>query len=289
MNGRAGLLFSLVPLVMWGLCDYVASKASRTLDPYSINFAFSVYSVPVPLIICFIKGFPHVSLGIFGLYFLATSLITFAFISMVAGFSKGTVGIVAPLANAYSVVTLFLLVLLFHEKVGLLQIPAVFLIVIGIALISYHKSKKSRQVIGFSVRYGIIAMILFGTGFTVIARINTNTTWYGNQLLLQVASLILAVIIMAVLTKKRRKFQPLGLTSIYNIIGGIIGSLGLLGYFLALSFGASTVLVTAIGSAAPLVTALLAYKFDHERLHIQQRIGTFIIVASVIYVNLLSK
>ena len=284
---HVGILLSLVPLVFWGAGDYVAAKLSRKMSSLEINFVYVTYSLIPPTVICIFFGFPNVSAFVFAKFLLMSSIITAGFLCMVKGFSKGAIGLIAPLANAYAIVTLLVSVVFLGVKFSAHQIPAILIVVAGVAVVSYQKSKYKDKTAAYSVIYGLLAMIFFGIGFALMAKINIFE-WYQNQLMLGVTSLLVGVIIMFVYERKH-PFRAMirSSKSKLGIAGSLIATTGTLGLFAAISISDNVILTATIASAAPLITALLAYKFDHEHLNIRQRIGTIMVVGGVILLNIL--
>ncbi len=284
---QLGTLLSILPLLGWGTGDYFASLASRRFKLFTLNFVFSVYNFPLPVILCLVKGFPTLSVGLVAGMFLASLFVTAGFLCMVRGFSQGSVGLVAPLANAYAVVTLFVAVLLFGEVVHMRQLLAIAIIIGSIVAVSYQPDPQHKKRTWFSVKYGVLGMILFGCGFALSGHYSLQTTWYGGQLIMTVAAFVYATLLLLVRNKPDEKQQiAAGLRSKVVMGGGIIGTVGALGFFAAIAYDVGLVTVAAVASAAPLLTAYYAHVFDHESLGLKQRIATIVIVASVMYLNL---
>ena len=282
-----GILLSLLPLVFWGTGDYVAAKLSRKMSSIQINFIYVFYSLIPPIIICCFFGFPSVSAFVFAKFLIVSIFITAGFLAMVKGFSKGAIGLISPLANANSIVTLVVSVVFLGFKFNINQFLTILLIVAGIVVVSYQKSKYKDKMAVYSVVYGLLAMLFFGIGFALLAKINLFE-WYQNQLMLGVASLLVGVVIMFIYEKNHPiKAMIQASKSGLGIFGSLLISVGTLGLFAAISVNGNIVLTATIASASPLITVLLAYKIDHEHLKLNQRIGAFMVVSGVILLNFL--
>jgi drug/metabolite transporter (DMT)-like permease len=275
-------------MVLWGSGDYFAAKLSRKISPFATNFVFSVYGVLVPLAICAFFGFPDIALTVFAKFLLVSGLLSCGFLSMVKGFSKGATGLIAPIANAYAIVTLAVSVLFLDASFKVQQLPSISLIIIGVVVVSYHRPGRKNKHAVKSVLYGLLAMLFFGVGFSLLTKI-TVYTWYQNQLLLSVAAVLLSVpILFAAEKRSPLKIMRKSLTYKNGFVGGIMGSVGALGMFGALAAGGSVVLTATIASAAPLFTSYLAYKLDKEHLALRQRVGTIMVVCGVIVLNIVA-
>jgi drug/metabolite transporter (DMT)-like permease len=285
---KVGVLLAIVPLVMWGAGDYVAAKMSRKMSVFATNFVYSFYGILIPFVACIFYGFPSVTVAAVIKFTVVSSLLTAGFLSMVKGFSTGATGLIAPIANAYALITFLVSLSFFHESVKLVQFPAAVLIVLGIFLVSYHKEHLKNKVVLYSIGFGLVAMLLFGVGFALFATINTYR-WYQNQLLLNVVSFLTAPLLLYKYEKKlsKKSIRKI-LTNKLGILGGFLGSIGAMGLFAAIALGGSVVVVATITSAAPLFTAFLAYIVDREHLTIQQRFGTILVVGGVIALNVVS-
>ena len=287
---QSGLLLALVPLVCWGLGDYMAAKLGDSLNPYEVNFTFLVYGIPGLLGIMAFKGIPSFSLNTLLWYFLASALLNVGFLCMVKGFSSGAIGIVAAIANSYAVVTMLVTAALFHTHISSLQIVSVISIVIGIALVSYHKSQTNTAHTLRALKYALTALTVWGLAFTILGQVSKNNDWYVNQFVLNLTAGTLGLLLY--LGNRRVVKQPATLKKMLGnwqgFVGGTAGMVGAIVLFAAFSISGNPVLVAAIASAAPLMTGLLAYKFDNEKLSMQQRIGVVFIVGAVVAVNLLS-
>ena len=99
------VLLSLLPLVGWGAGDYIAARLSRNVNMFSLSFCMAIagYLIAVPLCLAF--GVPQISLGNILLFVSASALFNAGFLFMLRGFHYGPVGIVAPIANSYALVT----------------------------------------------------------------------------------------------------------------------------------------------------------------------------------------
>ena len=282
-----GILFSLAPLIGWGTADYIASRYSRQLFPVTINLFFSIGATITTFTVSLIFGFPSITLVGFLQYLGISILLTCGFLSMVKAFSVGATGVVAPIANSYAVLTAIISVLFLGESMKISGAIGLVVIVAGIALLTYKKDPNhNKKDFVTSVRFSIMALIFFGVGFALFDIASTQN-WYQNNMMFQMASVSLAVVIYIIRMKKDRVKQLRKAAKIPLLyLGSVFGGLGAVGLFAAFEQVENVAIPAAVAAAAPLMTAYLAYKYDKEHLSLHQRVATAIIVAGIVVLSL---
>ena len=278
-----GIAYSLLPLVAWGSGDYIASKLSKRIDSYTLSFFFSVigWLAVAPLAIAMGAEFP--TFDQITKFFIGSIGVNAGFIFMVKGFQNGPAGIVAPIANAYAIITAVSSWLIFGQSLSILSVLGIGVVVSGIALVSYAKPLKGEfKNEHIALVSSLLALVCFGLGFTFFGEAATGK-WYENSLAFQSINVLVGAAIWVVLQKHDK------VTSIKKIarmkisyIGGSLGSIGAAGLFIALESIDEIAVPAAVAAAAPLVTAILAYVFDKEHLTVLQRFSTFIIVSGIV-------
>lgn len=283
-----GIVLSLIPMVTWGIGDYLSSLAAKDISPRVANFVFQVAGLPLSFAIALILGLPPFVLSDIAVFLIAGVIFTSGFVLMMKGFTKGAIGVVSPIANAYSAVTVAIAVLVFGTMVSIGQLLAIALIILGIIFVSYEKSSKlkSRRRIQASVFYALLSMLSFGVGFGVLESIDAYT-WYQNMLLLHISVVIVAFVDMLII-KKNKAFKEMRSALKYKIglIGGVLGTVGTLGFFGAYENLGSVVIPAVIASSSPLVTSFIAHRREGERLQLLQRLGGIGVIVGVILLNI---
>ncbi len=282
-----GYLFSLFPLFGYGVSDYSASRLSKNVHPTVVAFLYSLLSIVPISVIGLLYGLPIFSLESITIFLLAAIITNFGFILLVKAFSKGKTGVVAPIVNSYTIVTLLVLVLFQDESILPVQILATIVVVAGIGLLSYQNkgSKRSKSSIE-SIVLAVASMILFGIGF-VIFDIAATQQWYQNVILFELTNIIITFLIMLVWLRFR--WFSVVKEAIYDkfiYLGVLFGSAGNIGLFIAIANVDNVGIPAAIGAASPVVTAGLAKKYDKESLTLMQSIGMFIVIVGVVMLSL---
>lgn len=283
-----GIILSFLPLIGWGISDYVSSVLSKKYHPAAINLTFFIVTgIPV-LTICALMGLPEISLRIILGFTVVELILTAGFMTMVKAFSTGATGVVAPIANAYAVITLIIAVLFLNVSVSLLQVMVVLMIVFGIGLLSYTKASVSTKRRHEGEILAVVAMILFGVGFAGFDIISTQE-WYQNTFLFQVIGTVMAIIIYIVQVKKDRIKNLKNICSNkIAISGALMASVGTIGLFAAIENTVNIAIPATIAAASPLVTAVLARRFEHEKLHTYQYVGMFVVVGGIVALSVIS-
>jgi drug/metabolite transporter (DMT)-like permease len=276
-----GILFSLVPLVGWGIGDYISSKLSKGYHPAVINLSLSLVAGVPLIIIALFFGVPEFSFKSVTLFLGVSVLISAGFISMVKAFSYGATGVVSPIANAYAVVTLLIAVVFLGVETSVIQIISVFTVVGGISLLSYEKSQGKKLKLHNSVVYAILALLFFGLGFAGFD-IAATQEWYQNIILFEISMTIIAACIVVFWLKGDSVRQMKKVFKSKNTYyGGLLGATGSLGLFLAIANVENIAVPAAIAAASPLVTVALARRYDKEHLNFHQYVGAVVVVIGI--------
>ena len=282
-----GVLFSLVPLIAWGVGDFFASKLSKQVNNFALSLFLSIigWVVVTPLAIYY--GLPDITMSQIVYFFLGSVFVNGGFLMMLRGFNNGPTGLVAPIANAYAIVTAIISALLFGDSLSISKILGIIIVVLGISAVSYSKPAKgefkNRSV---ALASAVIALVSFGLGFTFFGEAATGE-WYENSFIFQTINIFVGIAILLIFQKNNR-FSELRKAGTFKMsyACGALGSIGAAGLFLALDTIEAVAIPAAIAAAAPLVTALMAYVFDKEHLTFLQRVSTVIIVAGIVTLSI---
>ena len=281
-----GILFSLLPLFGWGSSDYVSSILSKKAQPATVNLAFfAITTVPV-MLFCSLYGWPEVSVKILFSFFVVELILTAGFMTMIKAFSTGATGIVAPISNAYAIITLILAVIFLGVSVNLLQVLSIFTVMAGIGLLTYKKQLISNTARRKGELYALLAMVLFGFGFAGFDIVSTQE-WYQNTILFQLVGLTVAILVYFVTIKKDNINEVVKVSKMpITILGGLSASVGTLGLFIAIQNTNNIAIPASIAAASPLITIALSRRFDKEHLSLHQYIGAVVVVLGIVLLSL---
>lgn len=176
------ILFALLALFGWGVGDIFVALASRKIGAIQTYFWGSLFGVILTsLYIPFAGGIT--SLQMFLLAVLLNIFITFANLSYFRGLEVGNASLVGTIAGSFSIITVFLSIVLFRETVSWLQFLGILLAVAGVILASFdirQFRKLGRKGI-FSdkgVFFGLFTMIIWGIYFAMIRIPAQKIGWF---------------------------------------------------------------------------------------------------------------
>lgn len=277
------VLLSLMPMIGWGASDYIASRGTKQVNPFTLSFYFMLagFLATVPIGLFF--GLPAFYLHDCLFIFLASICFNTGFILMLRGFHYGPTGIVATVANSYAMVVVIYESLIGDKQFGGLVLAGVATIVLGIGMLSYTKPERNEfKSFNKTILFSLLALLIFGMAF-ILLRQGSNQQWYQNMLLSQTSGFVVTFLMWRAFQRRSRlsDLKQVSKKPLY-FVGGAIGGLGFVGMTMAIEQADSVTIPSAISAAAPLVTAALAFVFDKEHLTMPQRIATLIIIAGIV-------
>jgi len=281
-----GVLFSLLPLFFWGISDYISGRMAKSLHPAALNLFFG-FGIGIPtVIICSFFGWPDISWSIMSGFFLSSTILTIGFMSQLLAFRHGLAGVVAPIANAYAIVTLCIAALFLDTATSLAQIISVLVVVVGIGMLSFQRNAKKTEGTFKSVIYALVAMVFFGIGFALFD-VAATQEWYANAILFQISGVVVAFVVGLLWQRTSLIPETLEIAKLkLGYLGSIAAMCGTIGLFLALENVDNVAIPATIAAASPLVTVLLARHFDMERLTPRQYVAAVVVVAGIVLLGM---
>lgn len=278
MSAALALLSSL----LWGTSDYLGGAASRRLPVASVLGVAQLVALLglVPLALATGElgadrsyAAPAAAAGLVGVVALG------AFYRALA---LGTMGVVAPIA-ALGVVVPVVAGLLDGERPSALQVAGMAVAVAGVVLASGPE---------LSGKAGLQPLLLAGVaavGFGVVLLLVAQGSSDGGSVVMVLLTMRLTVVVLLTallfaLVLGRRRTWELGVRrgDLWLLVAIGAGDVAANGAY-AVASQSSLVSVTAVlASLYPVVTALLAYRFDAERLRPVQVAGTALALSGVV-------
>ena len=155
-------IYAIITLLFWAFADLFYKKGAKEEDKYShlktgimVGFVMGIYAT----IYIIVKG---ISFNLFDIIkYLPVSLFYIA--SMIIGY-KGLryleLSISSPIQNCSGVITALLLLIIFKETLGLLDVIGIIIIFIGVLILSIIEKKSNKEkVIDSKKIIGIVALI----------------------------------------------------------------------------------------------------------------------------------
>lgn len=277
------LLSSIAPLC-WGISWLLLAKVSKKMDVYQTQFIFQLAGIPMLLILLpFLAPFTiHNYAIIIGLGILVTFTYTLYFYAL----KKGQLAVIAPIFEAYILVTVFLAVIFLHESFYLLKLFAIISIIVGVAFLGIHlHALKQKKIQTFA---GVVPAVIasLGTGFSVFftgisSRLNG---WYANALGIR---LVIPFVIILLFLIQRKKISFLFKNAIWKwIIPAAVVDVIAFSMFNYTLGKYEVSYVTVMGAAAPIFSTFLAILFLKERLSFIQILGFILVITGIVFLNI---
>jgi len=270
-------LFALLSSAMWGTADFFAGRLSKKHHPFAVLGFSQVFGLIVGIFIVVVStswqgkvlgfdGFliPGALAGLFGYIGLAC---------LYEGLSTGRMGVVSPISSLSTVIPLAY-ALITGDVLSVITLVGVVIALIGVFCASGPELSQGLPIKPLLLALGAAAG--FGLALTFIA-IGSQSSALLTMVSMR-ATTFFVTISLAIKFKTTGNFDKKAMPLLFFIgAADFIANL-LLG--IACTKGLVSVAMV-FGSLYPIATAVLAYKFLHERLHRVQYVGIALAVAGV--------
>lgn len=276
------ILLSIIPMIWYGMYDYIISKPSRVLSSTLLMFLIIVSNLVVFSTI-FLFSWLDFVFQIEVLYMLFAAITWYVGLTLYSRSLKSwSPWINSSIANAYPAITVCIGYFFLKEYLSFSQLIFLLFILIWIIFSSFHIS----EIRSFSFKKSK-SSFLFAIGATFM--------WALYVMLLDIAVRHFHPIIMAwyvdifwlllitpfVFLKRNKVFSEMKTlsrkNSMYIVLLALIGSASSLWFWYAFSLW-SLAIVSAIAACSPAATTFLARIFDKEKLEIIQYIAIWALV-----------
>jgi drug/metabolite transporter (DMT)-like permease len=270
-------LLALVSSLMWGTADFLGGVTSRRLPPLAVYGLSQAVGFVVLVIAATVTWSWDANPGFWPWAILSSLLGLGGMIAFYAALSIGPMGIVSPLVSL-SVIIPVSFGLIRGDVPGGVQVLGILAAVIGILLASGPElsgAESARPLI-----YAGIAAIGFGGMYLTMAegsRYSPLMTMTGMRITTVAMFIVILAVTRTLGGAKGRDALPLATVGVLdagaNVAYGVATTMGLL---------ATT---AVLGSLYPVVTALLAAVFLHERLRAVQYVGVAVAITGVALIS----
>ena len=271
-------LLALLSSAMWGTSDYFAGRLSKKHHPFAVLGFTQVIGLAVGLLIAAISGdWQGKVLGFDGFLIMGALAGLCGYIGLAClyeGLSTGRMGVVSPISSMSAVVPLAYALIVNGDSLSTITSVGVVIALVGVFCASGPELSQGLPLKPLLLALGAAAG--FGFALTFIAMGSQSSA------LLTMVSMRGATffVTMAIALKFKttggfsKKEMPalifIGAADfIANLLLGIACTKGLVS------------IAMVFGSLYPIATAVLAFKFLHERLHKVQYIGIALAVTGV--------
>jgi drug/metabolite transporter (DMT)-like permease len=280
-----GSLLALLSSFLWGTADYLAGNLSKKYRALAVTGVSQFFGLLFGLSVIAIGtqfGSPFIrpTLDWDG-YFIAGVIAGISgFIGLLAfysGLATGRMGVVSPISSL-SVLIPLSVAFAEGERVSSIQTIGITVALLGAFLASGPEIKGGLPI--KPLIYALIAALGFGGALTFIAigaKIDSMHTMTSMRVASVTVCLVLAVFFRTIGGFSIKIFPLLIFIGVADFLAN---------FFLGVATTKGLVSVALVlGSLFPIVTALLAFKFLHERLHKAQYLGIFFAILGVSFIS----
>ena len=273
---------ALFSSLLWGTADFFGGNLTKKYKALAVTGVTQSFGLLFGLVIMLITSSWFAPTLSWSNYFLPGVFAgTLGFIGLVAfyaGLATGRMGVVSPISSLSALIPLTV-AFINGEKPSVVQLTGMAVALIGAFCASGPEIKD-----GISIRplvYAVIAAFGFGGAITFIAQ-GSKSSAIMTMTTMRFTTFIIALALFA-------KYKTAGGFSKKDI--PILIGIGGADFFGNLLLGVATTkglvsLAVVLGSLFPIVTALLAYKLLHERLHKLQYLGIGFAILGVVIISL---
>ena len=270
-------LLALLSSAMWGTADFFAGRLSKKHNPFAVLGFSQVYGLLVGIFIVVVSAsYQGKVLGFDGYLIPGALAGLFGYIGLAClyeGLSTGRMGVVSPISSLSTVIPLAY-ALITGDVLSTITLLGVVIAIIGVFCASGPELSQGLPIKPLLLALGAAAG--FGLALTFIA-IGSQSSALLTMVSMR-ATTFFVTISLAIKFKTTGNFDKKAMPLLFFIgAADFIANL-LLG--IATTKGLVSVAMV-FGSLYPIATAVLAYKFLHERLHKVQYVGIALAVAGV--------
>ena len=275
-------LLALLSSALWGSADYHAGRLSKRFPAIAVLATSQAIGFITGLFLVIVSASWNAqALGSDG-YLLAGALAGLCgyagLISLYAALSTGRMGVVSPISSLGALIPLAYAIVIKGDQLSTIVSIGVVAALLGGFLASGPEVSQGLPL--KPVLLALSAAVFFGLALVFMA-IGSQSSALMTMTTMRATTLLIGIGIFI----RFRHFGGLGKTELPILI-----FIGVADFAANLLLGVATTkglvsLAMVLGSLYPIATALLAYKFLHERLHKVQYVGIFFAVIGVALIS----
>jgi len=275
-------LLAILSSILWGGADFFGGKLSKRYQAIAVTAVSQAFGLLIGITIILVSSSwikPNLSWDGYFLSGVCAGLLGFlGLIAFYTGLATGRMGVVAPI-SALSVLIPLTIAFINGEKPSSTQLLGMGIALTGAVFASGPELKG-----GLAVKPIVLAVIAafgFGTAIAFIAKGSASSA-IMTMTTMRFSTFIVALFLFA-------RFRTTGGFKKKDI--PLLVGIGAADFIANLLLGVATTkglvsLAVVLGSLYPIVTALLAFKILHERLHKIQYVGIGFAIAGVAVISL---
>ena len=275
-------LLAILSSILWGGADFFGGKLSKRYQAIAVTAVSQAFGLLIGITIILVSSSwikPNLSWDGYFLSGICAGLLGFlGLIAFYTGLATGRMGVVAPI-SALSVLIPLTIAFINGEKPSSTQLLGMSIALTGAVFASGPELKGGLVV--KPIVLAVIAAFGFGTAIAFIARGSASSA-IMTMTTMRFATFIVALFLFA-------RFRTTGGFKKKDL--PVLVGIGAADFIANLLLGVATTkglvsLAVVLGSLYPIVTALLAFKILHERLHKIQYVGIGFAIAGVAVISL---
>ena len=275
-------ILALFSSLLWGSADFLGGKLTKRHPALAVTAVSQSIGLITGIVIVVVSSswlLPTLSWDNYFLPGVLAGLLGFiGLIAFYTGLATGQMGVVAPI-SALSVLIPLTIAFINGEKPNTMQLSGMSIALVGAVFASGPEIKA-----GMTIRplvYAVIAAFGFGGAVAFIAQ-GSSSSAIMTMTTMRFATFIVALFLFA-------RFRTTGGFKKKDL--PVLVGIGAADFIANLLLGVATTkglvsLAVVLGSLYPIVTALLAFKILHERLHKIQYVGIGFAIAGVAVISL---
>lgn len=275
-------LLAILSSILWGSADFFGGKLSKRYQAIAVTAVSQAFGLLIGITIILVSSSwlrPNLSWDGYFLSGVCAGLLGFiGLVAFYSGLATGRMGVVAPI-SALSVLIPLTIAFINGEKPSSAQLLGMGIALTGAVFASGPELKGGLAV--KPIVFAVIAAFGFGAAVAFIAKGSASSA-IMTMTTMRFSTFIVALFLFArfrTLGGFKKKDLPVligigGADSIANLLLGVATTKGLVS------------LAVVLGSLYPIVTALLAFKILHERLHKIQYVGIGFAIVGVAVISL---
>jgi uncharacterized membrane protein len=275
-------LLAILSSILWGGADFFGGKLSKRYQAIAVTAVSQAFGLLIGITIILVSSSwikPNLSWDGYFLSGICAGLLGFlGLIAFYTGLATGRMGVVAPI-SALSVLIPLTIAFINGEKPSSTQLLGMSIALTGAVFASGPELKG-----GLTVKPIVLAVIAafgFGAAVAFIAK-GSESSAIMTMTTMRFSTFIVALFLFA-------RFRTTGGFKKKDI--PLLVGIGAADFIANLLLGVATTkglvsLAVVLGSLYPIVTALLAFKILHERLHKIQYLGIGFAIAGVAVISL---
>ena len=275
-------LLAILSSILWGGADFFGGKLSKRYQAIAVTAVSQAFGLLIGITIILVSSSwlrPNLSWDGYFLSGVCAGLLGFiGLVAFYSGLATGRMGVVAPI-SALSVLIPLTIAFINGEKPSSAQLLGMGIALTGAVFASGPELKGGLAV--KPIVFAVIAAFGFGAAVAFIAKGSASSA-IMTMTTMRFSTFIVALFLFArfrTLGGFKKKDLPVligigGADFIANLLLGVATTKGLVS------------LAVVLGSLYPIVTALLAFKILHERLHKIQYVGIGFAIVGVAVISL---